>query len=1020
MTDVRKISSGQRFHLLSRAATEHAIIVLDPDGYIVEWSVGAQQLLGWSAEEAVDQPVAIIFTAEDQAVGVPQSELQTARSRGRAADIRWYVRKGGSRFQADGMTYSLYDQDGTHLGFGKMLRKAHVALGLRTTERRPEFAAEREFLADSPLHEIPSQAKARVAVEHSAQERARREPTEKNANHPRLSEERFRSLVMAAAQIVWTANADGRISEDSPTWRAFTGQTYGQLKGFGWLDPIHPDDRQRCIRAWADSINNATAYQTEYRLRRRDGVYRWVMARGVPVRADDGGIREWVGINVDVSDVKQIAEALHQSEQQALEAARQAQAERRRLDAVLNAAPVGIMVADASGALLEVNPANRRLLGGSQPLSQSIDEYREWRGWWADGSGSHGRAIEPHEWPLARALRGEETPQNTIEIETFGAQPVRRTVLASGAPIKGSKGEITGGVIAVMDLTDRVKAEASLREAAERLQFILASAQIGDWDLDLVTGTEHRSLRHDQCFGYTEPVPHWGLAEFLRHVHPEDRERVRREFEAALRELGDWHLEFRVTWPDRSVHWIAAHGSVQGIQGKPTRMAGIVFEVTERKQAEERVRHASLHDALTGLPNRAMLFEYASRLLPHNRRTNQCAAVLLIDLDRFKPINDTHGHEIGDAVLKEVADRLTRTLEDEDLVIRLGGDEFLILLQDMRSTVYAAEVAGRVIESINEPYRFGELALSLSASIGISIFPGDGRDIDALINHASMAMHQAKQLGRNNFQFYSQEFAAGMRLTLAIEQRLKSALTNDDFHLCYQPVLDVETDEVVSVEALLRWRDTEIGPDQFVPVAEATGMINPMGRWSLEEASQQHKSWLEHGLPPIPIAVNVSVVEFRDRNFVAHFERTLQRYGIDTKAVQLELTETAVMDDIEHAVATLSQLKAMGVTILLDDFGTGHSSLAYLARLPLDKVKIDKSFISRLDTDAASRTVTEAMIALARALNLDVVAEGVESAAVLDYIRSRGCRQGQGFYLGKPMSGAAFESWYRKHQTRFR
>jgi diguanylate cyclase (GGDEF)-like protein/PAS domain S-box-containing protein len=758
-----------------------------------------------------------------------------------------------------------------------------------------------------------------------------------------------------------------------------------------------------------------------------------VAQTGEPVRfeSEAKALKRWIDVSAfrtdepdagkvailfrDITEQKRAEEDLRRSERQALEAARQAEAERRRLNAVLEAAPVGIVVADANGVLVQANPANRSLWGENHPLSKSADEYRDWKGWWADGTERHGRRVEPHEWTLARVLRGEGAQGDIIEIESFETPPVHRIILNSAAPIKDGDGRVIGGVVALMDITDRIRAEASQRDTAERLQFTLDSAKIGDWEFDLVTGMTHRSLRHDQCFGYNEPLADWGFEKFIEHVHPDDRKWVREDFAAVIRGVNDWHFECRVIWPDGSLHWIAVHGSVYGACGRATRMTGIIYDITDRRQAEEELRHASLHDPLTGLPNRAMLFEYASHLLPHNQRNNQRAAVLFLDLDRFKPINDTHGHEVGDAVLKEVAGRLSRSVRAEDVATRLGGDEFVILLQHVRSATYATEVTRHIVAKISEPYRIGDLALSLSTSVGISIFPGDGQDIDTLISHADMAMYQAKQAGRNNFQFYSPEFAAGTRQQIAIEEQLKLALRTDAFHLCYQPVLDVETGDVVSVEALLRWQNAAIGPDRFVPVAEAIGIINPIGRWLQEEASRQHKMWIDHGLPPIPVAVNVSVVEFRDKNFVARFESNLRKHGIDTSALQLELTETAVMDEVGHAVTALSQLRELGVKVLLDDFGTGHSSLAYLARLPLNKIKIDKSFITRLECDMSSRVVADAMIALGRTLNLEVVAEGIESAGVLDYLCSHGCKQAQGFYLGRPMSPDSFESWYWAH-----
>ncbi|HYD33251.1 MAG TPA: diguanylate cyclase, partial [Methylophilaceae bacterium] len=258
---------------------------------------------------------------------------------------------------------------------------------------------------------------------------------------------------------------------------------------------------------------------------------------------------------------------------------------------------------------------------------------------------------------------------------------------------------------------ESARAQAQQRETAERLQFVLDAAQIGEWHLDLISNTAVRSLRHDQCFGYTEPVSEWTVEKALAHVHPDDRPRVKEIFEKALRDLSDWRFECRVIWPDSSIHWISAHGSVYTVNGQPTHMTGIVFDITERKEADERLRHAAMHDPLTGLPNRAMLFEYAEHLLPHNRRNNRCAAVLFLDLDRFKPINDTHGHEVGDQLLKEAANRLSRTLRAEDIVSRLGGDEFVVLLQDICDKKDAAEAARHIIDKLSKPFHIHDLTL---------------------------------------------------------------------------------------------------------------------------------------------------------------------------------------------------------------------------------------------------------------------------------------------------------------------
>lgn len=874
---------------------------------------------------------------------------------------------------------------------------------------------------------------------------------------------------------------------------------------------------------------------------------------------------------------------LHKSKLEAREAARRAEAERQRLNAVLDAAPVGIFVVNRDGVLLQTNKANQRLWGDAQTTPGSIVDFTKWVGRWADGSPKHGKALELNEWPLARALRGDEVPYEIIELDSFEMPAVRHTVLASAVPIKDD-GEITGAVVTLMDITERVRAEQALRDASDRQAFQLAlfdrirpltdpdeiteaagkmlarqmnAARVAFGEIGSAGETVifKRGWAHDRmallddvklrlaglgpamtevlragrifaagdilsgersapyiaaCAAngirsvlviplmkagqlrallttHHSRIHHWTDADIallqgamdrtwsaverthaeaeLRHEHAQSQYifdsmtegfalldqnwTVLQMNAAGLRIsqltaadiIGRNHWE---VWPDlkgtnterlyRRVQQTNVAGAVEvlhtlpnestiwvEIRAYPALSGGIAFffrDITKRRDAEEKVRHAAHHDALTGLPNRAMLFEYAERLLPHHKRASRRAAVLFLDLDRFKSINDTHGHEAGDKVLKEVAVRLVRTLRMEDIVIRLGGDEFLIFLQDLTHTYDAAEVASHIIGKINEPYYAGDLTLSVSASVGISVFPGDGQDIDTLISHADAAMYQAKQAGRNNFQFYSPGFAAGTRLHVAIEQELRSALHTDAFHLCYQPVVDLKTRDIVSVEALLRWQNSDIGPDQFVPIAEASGVINPIGRWVLQEASRQHKAWLASGLPAIPIAVNVSVVEFRDRDFVNRFQRLVHEHGINVNALQLELTETAVMDDVDHAIALLSELQAFGVKILLDDFGTGHSSLAYLARLPLNKMKIDKSFISRLETDVASRAVTDAMLALGHTLNLVMVAEGVESAKELEYLQSRGCQQAQGYFFSRPMASDAFESWYWENSTK--
>jgi diguanylate cyclase (GGDEF)-like protein/PAS domain S-box-containing protein len=455
--------------------------------------------------------------------------------------------------------------------------------------------------------------------------------------------------------------------------------------------------------------------------------------------------------------------------------------------------------------------------------------------------------------------------------------------------------------------------------------------------------------------------------------------------------------------------------------GQPVLGVCTMRDITEHKQAEDRVRRASLHDALTGLPNRALLFEYSRHVFASTRRNQHHAAVLFVDLDRFKPINDLHGHEVGDAVLKEVAQRLTASTRQEDIVFRLGGDEFLLILPDIEDGAYAGTVADHLVHAINQPYYVDELELSLSASIGISVYPRDSDDIDTLINQADIAMYHAKHSGRGCYQFYSAALNERLNAKTMIERHLKTALMDSQFQLYYQPVVDISTGDVLSVEALLRWPHAEIGPDRFIPVAEATGMIGRLGDWVIIEACRQHNRWIDNGLPAIPIAVNVSAVQFCQPNFVGSFCKAMEGCYANPKAITVEVTETALMGDIELAINQLSELRSLGIKVALDDFGTGYSSLSYLSRLPLDKLKVDKSFIYRIGHDAASRTITEAIITLGHTLHLEIVAEGIESVNVLEYLHSHGCDQAQGHHICEPINAGAFESWYRNqsHQASF-
>ncbi|MCL2345381.1 MAG: EAL domain-containing protein [Desulfobulbus sp.] len=437
----------------------------------------------------------------------------------------------------------------------------------------------------------------------------------------------------------------------------------------------------------------------------------------------------------------------------------------------------------------------------------------------------------------------------------------------------------------------------------------------------------------------------------------------------------------------------------------------ILTDITElRHQTEARLRHAAQHDALTDLPNRQALLLHLDQWLSNACRQQGSMAVMFIDLDRFKIINETLGHPVGDEVLRAVARSLSAVVRETDYVARLGGDEFAIVLRAIAMSADAAIVASKIIAALSQPIEIGEHRLHTSPSIGISIFPDDGGDSDALLRHADIAMYHAKATGRNSFQFFSTEMNRATSERLDIESKLRHAIDRGELLLHFQPQFAAGGDEPTGVEALLRWlhpSDGMIGPDRFIPIAEETGIINVIGEWVLRRACHQMADWIATGLPPLRMAVNVSARQLRRRDFSETVASALAESGLPAERLELEITESAVMDNPHHASITLQRLRRMGVTLAIDDFGTGYSSLAYLKRFPINRLKIDRSFVTDIEHDLNDRAIALGTIALAHSLGLKVIAEGVETSEQHDLLCGNDCDEVQGYLFSKPLDSAA-------------
>ncbi|MES2298790.1 MAG: EAL domain-containing protein [Pseudomonadota bacterium] len=475
-----------------------------------------------------------------------------------------------------------------------------------------------------------------------------------------------------------------------------------------------------------------------------------------------------------------------------------------------------------------------------------------------------------------------------------------------------------------------------------------------------------------------------------RSVWMVDDVTARREAAEAVRRARD-ELEVRVL--ERTAELAGANSLLQG-------------EIVERRQAEARVHHMAYHDSLTGLPNRALLADRLDRAMMAVQRSSRKLAVMFLDLDRFKMINDSLGHQTGDHLLKEVASRLCRAVRASDTVARLGGDEFVVLVPGIRGPDECAHVAEKIIEALSAAFPFDGRTLHITPSIGICVYPDDGDDVETLMRHADAAMYHAKASGRNNYQFFTQRMNQAAAMHFEIESSLRHALAREEFELYYQPIIDTLTRRVHTMEVLLRWRRPDEGivlPDHFISILEENGLIVSVGEWVIRSACEQSVEWQRSGCAPVPLAVNLSPRQFMHRGLVDSIRRILDDTGIDPALIEFEITETALMQHGEHTLEILGQINAMGIRLSIDDFGTGYSSLAYLKRFPVKKIKIDRAFIKDLEQSTEDQAIVAAIMALSNSLQLSVVAEGVETEGQFKLLQQHGCQYAQGYLFSQPV-----------------
>ena len=561
----------------------------------------------------------------------------------------------------------------------------------------------------------------------------------------------------------------------------------------------------------------------------------------------------------------------------------------------------------------------------------------------------------------------------------------------------------------IQDITERRSAVQALREAERRYRGLFDNAIEG---IFRTTGDGHYLDANPalaNIYGFDSPAE---LMASLRdigrqlYVDPQRRE----EFMRIVRARGSVSgFESQVYRKTGDVIWISENArAVVDDHGRVMLYEGTVEDVTERKLYQARIEQQANFDTLTGLANRSLLQDRLEQALLTASSLNTRVAVAFVDLDRFKYINDSLGHHVGDELLRTMADRLESCVRDCDTVARLGGDEFVVLITGQSAPDLVRTIVERMLAVVTQPWVTEHGEFNVSCSIGVALFPNDGADARTLLKHADSAMYRAKESGRNNFQFFTRELNTLMTERLAMESSLRRALERDQFLLEYQPRVDLTTGRIIGAEVLIRWQLPEqgvIAPGKFIPLAEETGLIVPIGKWVMKAACAQNKAWQAAGLEPIVVSVNVSARQFRQDNLVRTVSEVLEETGLEARYLEIELTESMVMHDAAQLVAMLGELKRLGVQISVDDFGTGYSSLSYLKRFPVDRLKVDRSFVEHLATDSDDAIIVRAIITLGHNLGLKVVAEGVEQQEQLNFLRLNHCDEAQGFIYCRPIEG---------------
>ncbi|MGE0354156.1 MAG: putative bifunctional diguanylate cyclase/phosphodiesterase [Gemmatimonadales bacterium] len=686
--------------------------------------------------------------------------------------------------------------------------------------------------------------------------------------------------------------------------------------------------------------------------------------------------------------------------------------EKASLEQLFESAPDALVLVDNDSRILRVNSHFTGLFGytAEEARGHSVDDLLAPPGMLDEASGITRRAARGD--PISLETRRRRKDGSLVDVSILGTPIIVNRQLVA---VYGS----------YRDITQRKRVEQALRESEERYALAARASNDGLWDWDIRSGKVYFSPRWREMLGFGDHELSELPEEWFGRVHPDDVDRVRAEV-ASVVDGGGSHLEveYRIRVETGEFRWMLARGILlRDADGHPYRLAGSQTDISERKTFERQLVHDALHDSLTGLPNRALFLDRLEHALARSaRHPNELFAVLFLDLDRFKVVNDSLGHVQGDRLLVDIARRLERCIRPGDAVARLGGDEFTILLEDLHDRDEARHVAERIQTELAQPFNLAGQDVYTSTSIGIALWTPDYHRAEQVLRDADTAMYRAKSGGKARHEIFDRAMHADVLTLLHLETDLRRAVERDEFALVFQPIVALEEGRLVGFEALVRWHHPTrglINPGEFIDTAEETGLIVPIGWWVLKEATRRMRDW-QARFPwhaALSVSVNLSARLFRTVNLHQQINNLLLEVGLRPECLKLEITESALMDYAEASVLTLRELKNAGVQVQIDDFGTGYSSLNYLQRFEIDALKIDRSFVSRLGLEGENSEIVQTIITLARNLEMKVVAEGIETPAQLDRLRSLGCEWGQGFLLSRPLDPERVEQMLASGET---